>query len=165
MRETSLKRICRQLREEPAGDTGRDPGWSCDLPNADERVPSVREDLKAAYRRLGLGQRLLLRQQLKKVESMLDPSETTQILAPGQWRGQPIIAVLTTSRLLLARPEQKQPSTHQAVFARSSISQLSVHPCPPKGARFRLKLGLNLEEFTVTQHGAEFERLLRANQI
>lgn len=160
-----MKRICRQLREEPAGDNGRDPGWSRDPPDADERVLSVREDLKSAYRRLGLGQRLLLRQQLKKVESMLDPSEATQILAPGQWRGQPIIAVVTTSRLLLVRAQQKQPSSHQAVFPRGSISQLNVHPCPPGGARFRLKLGLNLEEFTITQHGAEFERLLRASPI
>ena len=122
----------------------------------------MREDLKAACRPLGLGQRFWWWQQLKKVESLLGPPETVQVLVPVWWRGRRNLAVVTTFRLLLVGAELKQSSSHQGVFALQSISQLSVYAAPPDSARFRLKLGLDLEEFTVTQRGAEFERALRA---
>lgn len=126
-----------------------------------ERFP-VREDLQTASRSLGLAQRFLLREQLGRLESLLGPAETMQALAPAWWRGHRSLAVVTTSRLLLVRRELRCSSRNQASFPLRVISQLSVHAAPPHGARFRLAVGLDLEEFSTTGLATELEQSLRA---
>ena len=121
----------------------------------------MREDLAAAGRFLGLAQRLTLREPLHRVESLLDPAETVRLLVPGWWRGHRSVVVVTTSRLLLVRRHLRWSAADQAVFPLRGISHLSVHASPPEGARFRLAAGLDLEEFSVTEHVAEVRRALR----
>ncbi|GAA1760774.1 hypothetical protein [Kocuria aegyptia] len=120
----------------------------------------MREDLKTARRALGVVQRLLLREHLQRVEQLLDPSETVQVLTPGWWRGHRSLVVVTTSRLLLLRRQLKCSSADHAAYSFRRIGQLSVHAAPPEGARFRITVGLDLEEFSVTGRAAELERAL-----
>lgn len=42
------------------------------------------------------------------------------------------------------------------------IGFLRVHASPPEGVRFRVSMGLDLEEFSVTGHGDLVEHALRA---
>lgn len=121
----------------------------------------MREDLTAACRPLGLIQRVLLREQLRRAAMLLDPAETVQVLAPGWWRGQRTLVVVTTARLLLVRRESTCATRDQVTYPLRSIGALRVHACPPEGTRFRVSMGLDLEEFSVTRHGDLVERTLR----
>lgn len=124
----------------------------------------MREDLKAARRSLGFAQRLMLREQLSRVELLLGSSETVQVMAPGWWRGHRSLVVVTTSRLLLLRRQLKCSTVDHAAFTFRSIAHRSVHASPPEGARFRLSVGLDLQEFSVTSRVAEVERALCASR-
>lgn len=124
----------------------------------------MREDLRAASRCLGLFQRLVLREPLRRTEPLMGPSETVQVLAPGWWRGRRSVVVVTTSRLLLVRRQLRWSSADHAAFAFPSIGHLSVHASPPDGARFRLAVGPSHEEFSVNGYVAEIERALRASR-
>lgn len=95
---------------------------------------------------------------------MLGPSETVQAMAPGWWRGHRSLIVVTTTRLLLLRRQLRCPSAGHAAFTLGRIGQLSVHATPEEGARFRLSLGLDMEEFSVTCRVAEIERALYASR-
>jgi hypothetical protein len=86
-----------------------------------------------------------------------------QVLAPGWWRGHCSLVAVTTTRVVLVRRAQTCSTFHQASFPLRAIGHLTVHPAPPEGLRFRLTVGLDLEEFTVTGHWSEFERALRAS--
>lgn len=121
----------------------------------------MRDDLKAAYRALGLMQRFLLREYLGQLEPLLEPAETVQVLTPGWWRAQRCLVVVTTSRLLLLRRRLKCSLANQVIFSLQRITYVSVHPTPPDGARFRLAVGLDVEEFSVAQGVEELRRSLR----
>lgn len=122
----------------------------------------MREDLHAASRALGLVQRVVLREHLRRVEPLMGPSETVRLVAPGWWRGHRSAVVVTTSRLLLVRRKLGVGSLTHAAFTLPSIAHLSVHVSPPEGARFRLGVGRDPEEFSVTRHGTEIGRALLA---
>ncbi|MFI7482375.1 hypothetical protein ACH9EU_08140 [Kocuria sp. M1R5S2] len=120
----------------------------------------MREDLRAAGRGLTLSQRLLLREHLRRTETLLDTAETVQAVAPGWWRGHRSVVVVTTCRLLLVRRELLRFSSDRATIALGTIEDLAVHASPPDGARFRISVGLGQEEFSVTHHVAAVERAL-----
>lgn len=121
----------------------------------------MREDLTAACRPLGVIQRVVLRELLRRAESLLEPAETVQVLAPGWWRGRRTLVVVTTSRLLLVRRESKCATRDQVTYPLRRIGALRVHACPPEGVRFRVSMGLDLDEFSVTRHGDRLEHALR----
>ncbi|MEB2528519.1 hypothetical protein [Kocuria rosea] len=121
----------------------------------------MREDLTAACRLLGVIQRVVLREQLRRAEVLLDPAETVQVLAPGWWRCQRTLVVVTTSRLLLVRRELGCFTRDQVTYPLRGIGTLRVQACPPEGVRFRVSMGLDLEEFSVTRHGDLVEHALR----
>ena len=77
-------------------------------------------------------------------------------------RAAAAVVVGEDGRLLLVRRHLRWSPAYQAVFPLRGISHLSVHASPPEGARFRLAAGLDLEEFSVTEHVAEVRRALRA---
>ena len=121
----------------------------------------MRADLKAACRPLGVVQRFVLREHLWQLESMLGPAETVRIMASGWWRGHRALIAVTSGRLLLVRGTPQYAATADATVALGSISHLSVHASPPCGARFRVGVGLDLEEFSVARHSGPVERALR----
>ena len=121
----------------------------------------VREDLAAAGALMGVVQRVLLREHLRRTEVLLDPAETVQVLAPGWWRGRRTLVLVTTSRLLLVRRQLRCSTRHHMTCPLRSIGTLRVHACPPEGVRFRVGVGLGLEEFSVTRHGDLVDRELR----
>jgi hypothetical protein len=122
----------------------------------------VSENPTAVGRSLGVVQRFVLREQLRRLEDFLDPLETVQVMAPGWWRGHRSLVAVTTARVVLVRRALTRSTFHPASFLLRAIEHLNVHPAPPEGLRFRLTVGLDLEEFTVTGHWTEFERALRA---
>lgn len=121
----------------------------------------MREDLAMACRFLGVIHRWALRQPLREAESLLVPAETVQVLAPGWWRAQRSLIVVTTSRVLLVRRQVQGSSPHQATYPVGRLEVLRVEVCSPEETRFRVRVGLDLEEFSVTRHGAQVERVLR----
>lgn len=120
----------------------------------------MREDLRAAGRSLTLSQRFLLREHLRRTETLLDAAETVRTVAPGWWRGHRSVVVVTTSRLLLVRRELTRTAPDRAAIALGAIEDFSVHASPPDGARFRVSVGLGHEEFSVTRHVDEVQRAL-----
>ncbi|GEO94388.1 hypothetical protein [Kocuria turfanensis] len=121
----------------------------------------MREDLIAACRHWGVIQRVSMREHLRRAEALLDPAETVHVVAPGWWRGQRTLVLVTTSRLLLVRRELKCSTRDHGTYPLRSIGALRVHACPPEGVRFRVGAGLDLEEFSVTRHGDLVEHALR----
>lgn len=121
----------------------------------------MRTDLTAAYRALGMRQRFVLREYLGRLESLLGPAETVRVLTPGRWRAQRCLVVVTTSRLLLLHRPSKCSSMHQLTFWLQRITHFGVHATPPEGTRFRLAVGLDLEEFSVAGGVEDLERHLR----
>lgn len=124
----------------------------------------MREDLQIARRSLGVVQRLVLREHLNRVGPLLGASETVQVMASGWWRGYRCLIVVTASRLLLLRRQLKCSTANDAAISLRSIGGISVHATPEGGARFRLAVGLDREEFSVAGPAAEVERALRASQ-
>lgn len=121
----------------------------------------IRTDLHTASRCLGLTQRVLLREHLHRVGALLGAAETVRLLAPARWRSHRAVAVLTDTRLLLVRrPPMCSPTDH-ASFPFHRITHLTVHPVPPQGARVRIMVGLDLEEFSITGSSPGFENALR----
>lgn len=106
----------------------------------------------------------MLREHLHRAEELLGSSETVQVLTPGWWRGHRSLIVVTTSRLLLLRRRRKCSWADHGAYSFRSIAHLSVHPSPPEGARFRITVGLDLEEFSVTGRVAELERALQRSR-
>lgn len=121
----------------------------------------MRADIRAARQSLGLLQRFVLREHLWQLEAMLGPAETVRIVAPGWWRGHRALVAVTSGRLLLVRGAPQYAATADIAVELGAISHLSVHASPPCGARFRIGLGLILEEFSVTRHGGPLEQVLR----
>lgn len=124
----------------------------------------MREDLQTTRRCLTIVQRLFLWEPLSRVGPLLGASETVQVMAPGWWRGYRCLIVLTDSRLLLLRRQLKGSRTNDAAISLHSIGGVSVHASPDGGARFRLAVGLDREEFAATGPAAKLERALRASR-
>ncbi|GAA1753707.1 hypothetical protein [Kocuria aegyptia] len=124
----------------------------------------MREDLTAACGPWGVIQRVLLREHLRRAEVLLDPAETVQVVAPGWWRCRRTLVVVTTTRLLLVRRELKFSVLDQGIYPLHSIRALRVHTCPLEGMRFRVSVGLDLEEFSVARHGDLVEHALRRSR-
>lgn len=125
----------------------------------------MRADLHAAGRCLGWFQRAVLREQLRRAQSLLSESETVRVLAPAWWRGHRAVAVATTTRLLLVRQERKCSSLSQLSMPLRALTRLDVHPAPPQGARFRVVIGVAWEEFSVTGCSTELEAALRSAPV
>lgn len=121
----------------------------------------MRQDLRTARGTLGPVQRFLLREPLRRLDTLLAPAESLLVLAPGWWRGHRGVAVVTTSRLLLVRRAGAGSSRDHVARALGGLGKLHLHASPPDGARLRLPLGPEHEEFSVTMHGARLRHLLR----
>jgi hypothetical protein len=114
-----------------------------------------------ACRSLGFVQRLVLREHLSRVGPLLSDSESVQVMAAGWWRGHRCLVVVTASRLLLLRRQLRCSTANDAAISLRSIEGISVHAIPEGGARFRLAVGLDREEFSVTGPAAKVEGALR----
>lgn len=117
-----------------------------------------------ARRPLGFVQRLVLRKHVSRLGPLLGASEAVQVMAAGWWRGRRCLVVVTASRLLLLRRHLKCSTANDAAISLRSIGRINDHTIPEGGARFRLAVGLDWEEFSVDGPAAKVERALRASQ-
>lgn len=124
----------------------------------------MRRDLIAAHGPLGVIEYLWLREHLRRVEALLGAPETVRAMAPAWWRGQRTLVVVTTSRLLLVRRQLNCSTRDHVTYPLHSIGTLRAHACPPEGMRFRVGLGLDLEEFSVIRRGDLVKRALRQTE-
>jgi len=108
-------------------------------------------------------QRVVWREYLRRAESLLTLGETTQVVAPGPWRGEPSLVVVTSSRLLLIRRKIEGSAHREATFPLRSLGVLHVDAWAPEEVRLRVSVGRDLEEFTVTAHAGQLEHTLRAS--